>query len=301
MRFLQAFCTDIGPIRSVNQDSLAILKAETDGGEILLSVVCDGMGGHSRGELASRICAESFADWFREVFPRIFAEGTGRGMLRSGWKNLVRNLNHRLYLYGEENQIGLGSTLTASLFWQGMLFTVHVGDSRCYCITDKVRQITEDHSLTARELRRGTITPEEAAVDKRRNVLTECVGITDSIRMEFYAEPVEDKAVYLLCSDGFWHTQDGSGMTEKLWKHEITSDEDLKSRLQEMVESALSSGETDNITVVGIIPDRAEEALPETDDDPEGEEITSEIVKNERLEIVLDIVCVRESETDQQI
>ena len=301
MRFLQAFCTNIGPKRSENQDSLAIVKAETDRGDVLLSVVCDGMGGHSQGELASRICVEAFADWFRHIFPRILADGAGGGALRSGWKNLVKDLNHRLYLYGEENRIRLGSTLTASLFWQGMIYIVHAGDTRCYCITDQARQITEDHSLTARELKRGAITPEEAAVDKRRNVLTECVGITNSIRMEFYAEPVEDKAVYLLCSDGFWHTQSGAVMAERLWKNRAESDEELQSRLQERVEYALSSGETDNITVVGVIPDRTEEALPETDDDPEGEEITSEIVKNQRFEIVLDIIRVHGSEIEVHI
>ena len=74
MKFIQSYYTDIGVKRTTNQDSLALIKAETDFGDVLLACVCDGMGGHSAGELASKYCVQQIADWFRTSFPEAMCQ-----------------------------------------------------------------------------------------------------------------------------------------------------------------------------------------------------------------------------------
>ena len=96
MDYIQSFCSDIGSKRKTNQDSLAILKAETAYGDILLAVMCDGMGGHSEGELASKFCVTEMAEWFRKAFPDILYAEVGPIALKNDWKHLMEDVNHLL-------------------------------------------------------------------------------------------------------------------------------------------------------------------------------------------------------------
>lgn len=255
MKFLQSYFTDIGTTRNTNQDSLTLLKAETDFGEVLLAVVCDGMGGHQSGELASKTIVKQFEHWFKMVFPIMLYDGLTYEKLKLSWGRLVNECNSKLVQYGRLNGIEMGSTLTAILFVQEQFYVVHVGDSRGYIVGEQnLFQITQDHSLLADEVRRGIITEEEAKMDNRKNVLLECVGITPNVDIDYYKGSVMSNLCYMICSDGFWHKITEEELSRYLSGKKIKDNKMLKMHLNYLVEQVKSRGERDNISVIGIIP-----------------------------------------------
>lgn len=257
MKYIQSYFTDIGTKRKTNQDSLALLKADTDFGEVLLAVICDGMGGHQYGELASKTIVKHFEKWFKMEFPILLYSGIDEKLLFQEWDRLIRGCNAELVKYGDERSLELGSTLTAILLVEDHYYFAHVGDSRLYEITDEhATQLTQDHSLIAEEIRNGVLTEEEAKKDKRKNMLLECVGITNSIKIDFGSERALQKACYLLCTDGFWHKISGQEMTHYLRGAQFPDNKMLRMHLNYLVEEVKSRGEKDNITAIGIVPEK---------------------------------------------
>ncbi len=254
MKFYQSYYTDIGTKRSSNQDSLAILKAETDFGDVLLAVLCDGMGGHALGELASKTCVTMFADWFKKELPAIlYGTLPYERRIPPAWQRLVETANQRLADYGDETGIRLGSTVTAALFIREDLFLVHVGDSRCYEIGDSVVQLTRDHSVAA-AVERGEIKLDPARKVPKRNVLTQSVGVTHGIHMDHIHKKLRKDGTYLICSDGFWHWAEETELIRYYQKQAVDSNKTLRTHLNVMVETVKSRGETDNISVLAVIP-----------------------------------------------
>lgn len=255
MRYIQSYYTDIGPRRKKNQDSLALLKAETDFGEALLAVMCDGMGGSQLGELASKTIVKSFEKWFKSIFPALLYSGLDVEKVQTSWETMVREDNSRMVAFGKSHGIKMGTTLTAFLFVEDDYYAIQVGDSRGYVIkSDYAQQITNDHSLVAEELRKGLLTEEQARVDKRKNILLECVGITSQTRMDFYSGKVMPGACYMLCTDGFWHTMSQKDLTRYLAGSQFTENKTIHMHLHFLVEQAKERGETDNISAIGIVP-----------------------------------------------
>lgn len=255
MEYIQSYFTDIGIKRKTNQDSLALLKADTDFGEVLFAVICDGMGGHQSGELASKTIIKKFEKWFKTEFPAMLYNGLDFDVLKINWTRLIKECNLLLVRYGEQNGIEVGSTLTAFLFVQNRYFAAHVGDSRGYEISAHMaKQITNDHSLLADAVRKGILTEEEARRDKRRNILLECVGITKSINIDFYTGEVVQKHTYILCSDGFWHRISEQEFLHYLTGAQFKDNKMLRMHLNYLVDQVKQRGEKDNISVIGIIP-----------------------------------------------
>lgn len=254
MQFIQSYYTDIGIKRKSNQDSLGLLKAETDYGEVLFAIICDGMGGHQSGELASKICIKKFAKWFKVKFPSILYSGKDFNMIKRDWKQLISECNSLLVDYGKKNGIEMGSTLTAFLFIEDKYLAVHVGDSRGYLVNESVQQITRDHSFLAQEVAKGNITQEEAKKDKRGNLLLECVGITKSINMDFYTGEVIPRSSFLLCTDGFWHRIEDEELLRYLSGNQMKDNKMMRMHLNYLVETVKNRDEKDNISVIGITP-----------------------------------------------
>lgn len=255
MKYIQSYYTDIGVKRKTNQDSLALLKADTDFGEVLFAVICDGMGGHQSGELASKTIIKRCERWFKIEFPALLYNGLGFEVLKANLSRLINECNRDLVRYGERHGIEMGSTMTAYLFVQNRYFAAHVGDSRCYEISKiGVQQLTEDHSMLADAVRKGKMTLEEAKKDRRKNILTECVGITNRINIAFYTGEVKTNCSYLLCTDGFWHKTTDYDFVRYLAAEQIEDNKMLRMHLNYLVEQVKLNGEKDNISAIGIIP-----------------------------------------------
>ena len=254
MIYLQSYYTDIGTSRKTNQDSLALVKAQTDLGEVLLAAVCDGMGGHAAGELASKYCVKRLCAWFRQRFPVLLYDGRDlSGLLQEELSALVREVNERLASYGDREKLGMGSTLTAFLFASDAYYAIHVGDSRGCEITEGVRQITKDQSVVAEKVRQGLLTEEEARHQKN-NVLLESVGVTHTVHPEFYSGRVVPDCCYLLCSDGFWHHLKQEEYVRYLDGRQLRDNRQIRMHLNFLTETVKSRGERDNISCVAVIP-----------------------------------------------
>lgn len=248
--YITSFCTDVGIKKKVNQDSLCIKKALLKDKTILMAMVCDGMGGLSKGELASATVVRGFSDWFAKNL--VSTQGEIE-KIKKQWEDLILSLNTKLWNYGKKNAVELGTTLTAILLVDGIEYLIaQVGDSRAYEIGQTINQITEDQSFVAREVKRGNMTKEQALVDPRRNVLLQCIGASKSVAPAFYEGQIGVHKGFLLCSDGFRHKVLEQEMFQAFAGMESATKEQIEEKLRQLVEENKKRGETDNITAVYI-------------------------------------------------
>lgn len=251
MRFIATADTDIGISKDTNQDSVLIKHAKVDNTEVLLAVVCDGMGGLSKGELASATVIRAFAKWFDEELPYEL-ENVDLQIIGAKWSLLLKELNARILEYSKENGIeGVGTTFSGILFIDAKYVIGHVGDTRVYHIGASVTQLTTDQTFVAREISRGTMTAEQAKTDKRRNLLLQCIGASKSVEPQIICGTVE-KGAYMLCSDGFRHEISESEMYESLNPINFMNKNAMHNNAKYLIEQVKSRQERDNISVVLI-------------------------------------------------
>ena len=238
--------THVGMVRSANQDSYcAILAPNAPSGTDALLAVADGMGGHQAGEVASAMAIQGLV---RDL--------PGKGSTdaaptpSNGWPallgELVQRLNAEIFQAGKKPETqGMGTTLTIAFLTGTSLAVAHVGDSRLYLLRDgRLQQVSKDHSWVAEEVARGALTPEEAQVHPRRNILTRAMGTAPTLQVDTLEVQVQEGDTLMLCSDGL---------------HGLVSDEEITQVLarevpsvasKTLVDRANSLGGTDNVTVV---------------------------------------------------
>lgn len=251
MRFTATADTDIGISKNTNQDSMLIKHAIADGKEVLLAVVCDGMGGLSKGELASATVIKAFARWFDEELPYEL-ENFDLQIVGTKWSLLLKELNARILEYSKNNGIdGVGTTFSGILFVNEQYMIGHVGDSRVYHIGSSLSQLTTDQTFVAREVSRGTMTPEQAKTDKRRNLLLQCVGASKVVEPQIICGRTE-KGAYMLCSDGFRHEITEEEIYESLNPINLMNKDAMHNNAKYLIEQNKSRNEKDNISVLLI-------------------------------------------------
>lgn len=253
MEYIAAYHTDVGISKKTNQDSLAIKVVETKKGKVAFAVVCDGMGGLSKGELASKEVIMAFSDWFdNTLIDQINTNGLDEGKLVSQWNDIIQVQNKRLGEYGEKNSLMLGTTVSAILLYDEDYYIVHVGDSRVYALSDRVLQLTKDQTFIAREIEAGRMTVEQSKTDPRRSVLLQCVGASQVVEPEFVKGRVTKNTVYMLCSDGFRHQISEQEMMDKIGPSVASTEQDMEFGCRYLTETVKSRKESDNITVAVI-------------------------------------------------
>ena len=250
MRFVTGFCSETGIAKKINQDSLCIKQAQTPEGEIVMAVMCDGMGGLSKGELASATVIRGFSDWFVTELPAIVRRCELESIPEQ-WTRLIEEQNQKLWEYGRANRVELGTTLTAMIiFEQGKYFIAQVGDTRVYELGIHIAQLTEDQSYVAREVKRGNMTPEQARIDSKRNVLLQCIGASAHVMPEITQGTARTGNSYLLCSDGFRHELRAEEMLRAVNAGDISDSTAITHLLTEMVHLNEERGEKDNISAL---------------------------------------------------
>jgi len=251
MRFIATADTDIGISKDTNQDSVLIKHAMADGKEILLAVVCDGMGGLSKGELASATVIRAFAKWFDEELP-FELENVDLQVIGAKWSLLLKELNAQILEYSKENGIeGVGTTFSGILFIDDQYVIGHVGDTRIYHIGSSMTQLTTDQTFVAREISRGTMTLEQAKTDKRRNLLLQCIGASKVVEPQIICGKTE-KGAYMLCSDGFRHEITEAEIYESLNPINLMNKDAMHNNAKYLIEQNKSREEKDNISVLLI-------------------------------------------------
>lgn len=253
MRYISGLYTDVGTTKKTNQDSLLLLHAMTDGGEIVFAVVCDGMGGLQKGELASAEVIQSFSSWFKEKLPGIIRGGVlDEAALQSQWTDFIDDMSNKVSRYGTVNSIRLGTTIACLLICGGKYYVANVGDSRVYLIADQTYQITHDQTVVQDKIDRGLITIDQAQTDPERSVLLQCVGASDFVQPDFFTGVVQPGTVYMLCCDGFRHMITPDEFYAWLSPPRLNSEKAIETVLRDITELLKSRGETDNISSIVI-------------------------------------------------
>lgn len=250
MRYTATADTDVGISKSTNQDSVLIKHASTDIGEVLMAVVCDGMGGLAKGELASATVIREFARWFDEDLP-FELENPDMQVIGGKWSLMLKDLNLQILEYGTAHGTSLGTTFSGILFVGDQYVIAHVGDTRVYQIGSSLNQLTTDQTFVAREISRGTMTVEQAKTDKRRNLLLQCVGASKTVEPQVICGAAE-RGAYMLCSDGFRHEITEAEMYESLNPINFMNKNAMHSNARYLIEQVKSRNEKDNISVVLI-------------------------------------------------
>ncbi|MCD8316533.1 MAG: Stp1/IreP family PP2C-type Ser/Thr phosphatase [Eggerthellaceae bacterium] len=222
--------TDVGCFRETNEDSLIVTPP--------LYVVCDGMGGHAAGEVASEIAVKVIAERAPETPD---AEALGQAVEEANLA-IIQSAHEGI---GKD---GMGTTCTAAILEKDRLVIAQVGDSRAYLLSKgRLQQLTRDHSLMADLIEAGQITPEEARVHPRRSVITRALGSDPRTLPDLYELNVEGGDRLLLCSDGLT-----SMLTDNQIKSILGHTNDPQLCAAQLVNEAIAAGGYDNITVIVV-------------------------------------------------
>lgn len=255
MRFEVAACTDKGISKSTNQDSLIIKCMSTNFGDMVFAVLCDGMGGLSKGELASATVVRAFDSWCNNRLPELCSTSEKEldtHNIENQWRELVTEQNNRIKEYGNQKGENLGTTVVALLLTQEKYYLLNVGDSRIYRLGTDIERLTTDQTFIQREISLGNMTPEQAMKDPRRNVLLQCVGASAQVDPEFGSGPIEKDTAYLLCSDGFRHEITEQEIYAQLCPKEAVGEQQMHDRIKKLIELDMQRQERDNITAALI-------------------------------------------------
>lgn len=253
MNYLVAYHTDVGTKKETNQDSLAIKMIDTPRGRAVFAMVCDGMGGLSNGELASKEVVESYSNWFDTSFTKAAGEeAVSWEQLQQQWQAVANEQNIRLGRYGQRVAAAMGTTLSLLLLYQDCYYFAQVGDSRIYQLTNQIEQLTHDQTLIEREIAAGRLTREEAKLDPRQNVLLQCIGASPVVDLEFGTGKISAHTSFIICSDGFRHAISTKELFDNLGPDRTTTPENMKRSCIELTELIKARGEKDNITVIAI-------------------------------------------------
>ncbi len=232
--------TDIGRLRSNNQDAFVCGKLATD---VPFAIVCDGMGGANGGNIASAIAIRTITGRLVSSYRKDMTMMSMQHVLESA----IAAANVAVYdeAAATPELRGMGTTLVMAVMMEDRVLIAHIGDSRAYVITEDntLEQITKDHSVVQQMLERGQITPEEAKTHPRRNFITRALGVSDTVACDFSEFVLPENAKVMLCTDGLSGMVDAEGIVQVIAS---CNDEDLPERL---IAAANRAGGSDNITV----------------------------------------------------
>lgn len=234
--------TDIGLIRSSNQDSYAAGEL-SDG--TAWAVVCDGMGGANGGNIASANAVKIVSEYISSSYH----EGMGSNSIKTLLQSSICGANVRLYDMSHtiESLKGMGTTIVAVIISNGVAHIAHAGDSRAYIVRDnKLIQITKDHSMVQSMLDKGQITKEEAINHPNKNLITRALGIAEDIEIEYNEVSCNLNDCMLLCTDGLTNFVTDSNIEE------IFKNNNFYEYPQVLIDAANKNGGGDNITIVLI-------------------------------------------------
>lgn len=251
MKYIVAADTDVGISKKTNQDSLCIKCADTKRGPVLMAIVCDGMGGLDKGELASAVVIRAFCKWFEKVLPGLVNDGDWV-KIRATWEKLLMELNTGIAEYASQNELTLGTTFCGIMVIDNRYMLFNVGDSRAYRLSGTPEQLTEDQTYVQREINRGNLTPAEAFTHPKRSILLQCVGASRVCVPDVRFGAIRSGENYMICSDGFRHVISEEEMVSKLDVPANTTASEIKGRIRELIETVKSRKEKDNISALVI-------------------------------------------------
>ncbi len=235
--------SDIGSVRSNNQDAVKICKVSND---CAWSILCDGMGGMHGGNIASALAIETIAKVLETVNFETLDDTDVAGLLCS----VIDDANEAVFKKSLEDDYlkGMGTTVAIVIVNGSKLYTAHVGDSRVYLKNEQgVSQITKDHSYVQELVDSGQITEDEAKKHPHRNIITRSVGARVSTACDVGIFNISQGDVVISCSDGL-----SSYLDEDTTLTDFIENSSQKIIVDNLVKFANDCGGNDNITVCAI-------------------------------------------------
>ena len=249
-RLVSLALSDVGRRRTINEDAYHCDDATG------FYVVADGVGGHSKGEVASQEAVEQLRMWIggaKHDLERLCARAEGgdtdaRWEIRRLLENGVQSACYMVFGMAEldPEKRGMSTTISAILLRGGFCYAAHVGDSRVYRVRDGASlQITEDHTLINYKLKHGLITKEEAATMGGKNVITRAVGHKDYVQVDTADVDAAPGDRFLLCTDGLHGYIESDGEI-----CDLVGEGPLRVCAEAAISLANQRGGRDNITAV---------------------------------------------------
>jgi PPM family protein phosphatase len=257
VRLLHAARTDVGMIRSGNEDNFAVTARGNRG----LFIVADGMGGHAAGEVASEMAVQTIErelDGLRDL-----DDSTG-DRLDQALRKANRNIHERTMT--EVDKQGMGTTASVLLIYDKKYLIGQVGDSRVYLLRDgALHQLTKDHSYVQEQVDAGFLTPEQARYHPYSNVITRCVGASPEVQPDIYSGEAKLGDLFLVASDGL------TGMVDdRRLQMLLMSRAEPERKVRDLIAEANGRGGLDNITaiVVQVAPGDDDASMARTQEIP---------------------------------
>lgn len=254
LRLTVAARSDVGMVRKINEDTCYTGTFSTSDGTHIgtLLLVADGMGGHQAGEVASQLAAETVKTGLKEAL------STGVPTSDDQWHALLRQVaitaNGRIYEHARTvaGHQGMGTTLTLALVAEQRVHIAHVGDSRAYLINASGvsehgtwTQLTTDHSLVARLVDIGQLTPEQARAHPQRNMIYRSLGTDPTVDVDTLSQALAPGDTLLICSDGLEiHIEDAE------LAHVVIDEPSEAQACERLIALANERGGKDNISVI---------------------------------------------------
>ena len=245
VRLLYSARTDVGMIRSGNEDNFAV----NAGGDRGLFIVADGMGGHAAGEVASEMAVQIIELELASI--KDLEEKASADRVMEALRKANRNIHDRTIT--EVDKQGMGTTASVLLVNNNRYLIGQVGDSRVYLLRDgALKQLTKDHSYVQEQVDAGFLTPEQARYHPYSNVITRCVGASPEVQPDVYSGDVRVGDLFLVASDGL------TGMVDdRRLQILLMSRAEPERKVHALISEANGRGGLDNITaiVIQIAPD----------------------------------------------
>ena len=247
--FIIGVKTDIGNKKNINQDSFLCKTGNLNGSDFGLFLVCDGIGGLSKGEIASNKVVKSFDEWWKTNLKKIMIESSDIfNDIKKSLEDTMYKANNKIIQYSQENNIQLGTTATLIFIMDGRYYIAHIGDSRVYEVRKNINQLTEDHTHYAKLIKEGKF---EEAKKVKKSVLVQCIGIKSNINLYISEGYINKDTNFLICSDGFYNKMNESKI-KKIFKSRKVKEYYMQEKCEELVEEVKSKRERDNITLIAL-------------------------------------------------
>jgi serine/threonine protein phosphatase PrpC len=243
LRLDVAQLTDVGRKREHNEDNMAYVipkDPQVMAKKGALFIVADGMGGHAAGEVASEIAVDTVSN----IYYQDDSDEVATSLLHA-----IKRANALIHQRAAENMLrsGMGTTCVAAVLRGNMAYIANVGDSRAYIVHGgQVKQVSQDHSWVAEQVRAGLLTEDQARTHAQRNVITRCLGTQADVEIDVFPERIEEKDALVLCTDGL------SGLVTDDEIRRIVDQSGPQESVYHLVELANENGGPDNITAIVV-------------------------------------------------
>lgn len=250
--------SDRGLVRANNEDACLVVRLKKSDCWIL--VLADGMGGHRKGDVASRIAVNSVSErLYRELNPGDSAETICEKMVEA-----AERANVRVYLesVSDESMRGMGTTLLMAVLTPTFICIGNIGDCRAYLLREhaKFYRVTKDHTYVQHLLDLGDINEEEALVHPARHMLLRALGLPDYVNTDVYTQEIQNGDRWIFCSDGL------HGYVPELEiARSVQEASNAEAAVRDLIEKANQAGGRDNVTVIAAFAE--EESDPPTESD----------------------------------